>query len=188
MNYGKLGLIKKVSQNEKGFTLMEVVISVGLLAIVSVVSVSIVSNLLRSAVKSQASADIEQTSDFILLKLKNDLSKAVSATVTSDTLTINQGPALGIVSYSILTPANCMSTNVEGCIKRNSTYLTDSTDSSSAVSVKPSDSSFSAVTGPDGVVAVNVVMKFTKPVVSSSTGKNFYSESTLNTTIALPSI
>ena len=168
---------------------MEVVIAVGLLALVSIVSLSVVTNLLRSAVKSQAGVDIEQTSNFVLLKLKNDLSKAVTVQVISPTtLTINQGSTLGSVSYSILASANCASTNVEGCIKRNSTYLTDSTDSSSAVSVKPSDSSFSAITGPDGVVAVNVVIKFNKPTVSGPAGGNFSGESTLNTTIALPSI
>jgi len=161
---------------------------------VSVVSVSIVSNLLRSAVKSQAGVDIEQTSNFVLLQLKNDLSKAVSAQVTASTLTINQGPTLGTVSYSILpssSPANCgSSTKVTGCLKRNTTLLTDSTDSSSAVSVEPADSSFSAVTGPNGVVAVNIVMKFKKPAISGPTGQNlnFSGESTLNTTIALPAI
>jgi len=169
---------------------MEVVIAVGLFAVVSVVSVSIVSNLLRSAVKSQAGVDIEQTSNFVLLKLKNDLSKAVSAQVTSSTLTINQGPTLGTVVYSILPSSSCVSSKVNGCVKRNNTYLTDSTDSASAVSVELNpDSYYSAVTDTGGrVVAVNIVMKFKKPVVSGSTGKNFYSESTLNTTIALPTI
>jgi len=52
---------KNYKDKNRGFTLMEVVISVGLLAVVSVVSVSIVSNLLRSAVKSQAGVDSEQT-------------------------------------------------------------------------------------------------------------------------------
>ena len=172
---------------------MEVVIAVGLLALVSVVSLSIVTNLLRSAVKSQAGVDIEQTSNFVLLKLKNDLSKAVSVQVTSPTmLTINQGSTLGSVSYSILpssNAANCGSpTKVTNCLKRNTTLLTDSTDSSSAVSVEqnPGYPVFSSITDAGGrVTAVNVVMKFAKPVVSGPAGGSFSGESTLNTTIAL---
>lgn len=195
MSLGKTGLMSKIRQNTNGFTLMEVVIAVGLLALVSTVSVSVVTNLLRSAVKSQAGVDIEQTSNFVLLKLKNDLNKAVSVTVASDTLTINQGSTLGSVSYSILPasdPANCgLPTKVTNCIRRNTTLLTDSTDRSSAVSVEPEPgySMFSGITDAEGrVIAVNIVMKFKKPDVSGPAGGSFSGESTLNTTIALPAI
>ena len=198
MSSENINILSKAQQRQKGFTLMEVVIAVGLLAIVSVVSLSVVTNLLRSAVKSQAGVDIEQTSNFVLLKLKNDLNRAVSAQVTANTLTINQGPTLGSVSYFILSssdPANCGSpTKVTSCIRRNTTLLTDSTDSSSAVSVEPEPgySMFSEITDTEGrVIAVNIVMKFKKPDVSGPSGGSlgsFSGESTLNTTIALPTI
>ncbi len=182
---------KRTQRDPKGFTLMEVVIAVGLLATVSVVSVSIVANLLRSTVKSQAGVDIEQTSNFVLLKIKNDLGKAVSVTVSADTLEleIDQGPSLGIVRYSILSSSGCVSTRVNGCIKRNNTYLTDSTDSASAVSVEPTESGFFVVNNAVGEpIAVNIVMKFKKPSISGPVWGSFSGESILNTTIALPTI
>lgn len=186
----KMSHAREDKKDQIGFTLMEVTIAVGLLALVSVVSVNVVANLSRSAVKSQAGVDIERASDFVLLKIKSDINRAVSVQVSPDlkTLTINQGPALGSVDYKILASGNCASAKVGGCIKRNSTYLTDSTDSPSAVSVEPTDSRFSAVTDKDGasVIAVNVVMKFKKPSVAGSAGGNFSGESVVNTTIALP--
>jgi len=182
---------------------MEVVIAVGLLALVSIASLSVVTNLLRSAVKSQAGVDIEQTSNFVLLKLKNDLSKAYFVEVTGGgkILKIQQSGGTAPLYYYLLDGAvsgNCASTKVSGCIRRgattvpaNATHLTDATDSASAVSVDYANSLFSAVPPPPSdALAVNIVIKFAKPTVPGPTGQNlnFSGESTLNTTIALPTI
>lgn len=188
-------------RQKNGFTLMEVVIAVSLLAIVSVVSLSVVTNLLRSAVKSQANVDIEQTSNFVLLKLNNDLSKAYFVEVMGGgkTLKINQSAGTAPIYYYLLNGAvsgNCASTKVLGCIRRGATTtpadatpLTDATDNTSAVSVDYANSQFSAVPPlPASPLAVNIVIKFAKPTVSGPAGGSFSGESTLNTTIALPAI
>ncbi len=187
-----IGLIrsKEVLQN-KGFTLMEVVIAVSLLAIVSVVSVSIVANLLRSSVKSQSAIDVEQTSNFVLLKLKNDVAKAHKISVTANTLTIYQANASSpTVTYTV---GQCNAGLSLNCIRRGGVDLTDSSSdpsdttkpNKSAVQIDTAPTYFSSVSDASGnVLAVNVAIKFSKPGVAT-TG-NFSGETVLDTTIVLP--
>lgn len=188
-----IGLIrsKKAPQN-KGFTLMEVVIAVSLLAVVSVVSVSIVANLLRSSVKSQSAIDVEQTSNFVLLKLKNDVAKAHKISVTANTLTIYQANASSpTVTYTV---GQCNAGLSLNCIRRGGVDLTDSSSdpsdttkpNKSAVQIDTAPTYFSSVSDASGnVLAVNVAIKFSKPGVA--TPGNLSGETVLDTTIVLPS-
>lgn len=188
MSFDKEGnnFAKYFRKNCSGLTLLEVVIAVSLLATLSTFSLLVVSNLLRNSVKSQAVIDVEQTSNFVVLKIRNDLGKAVNVRVDdSRTLSIYQGPKLGSVVYKILPSNNCASQTVAGCIKRNSTFLTDSTTSSSAVSVEPSSSFSQVVDSKGNVVAVNLNILFKKPTIAGTTKANFNAQSIVKTTIAV---
>lgn len=191
-------------KNSKGFTLLEVVIAVSLLGLVSIVSVTIVSNLLRSAVKSQSAIDVEDTSNFVLLKIKNDLDKSYKAQVNAagDTLEIFQTPSSSSdVTYIVET---CNTNANLKCVKRTqdgiAVNITDSTSdpaditkaSNSAIDVSlvgASTNYFTVVQDaaiPPKTLAVNIVMRFTKPVAVSL--GNFTGESILDTTIVLPKL
>jgi prepilin-type N-terminal cleavage/methylation domain-containing protein len=183
--------------NKKGFTLMEVIIAVSLLAIVSIVSLSIVANLLKSAVKSQSAIDVEQTSNFVLLRLKNDLAQAYKVATDGTTLDIYQtGSASPSVRYTI---GECNVTASIYCVSRGGVPITDSTSdpssptkpNKSAVEVTVKDGStqyFNVVEDtsvPPKSLAVNIAMKFRKP--DATTPGNFSGETVLDTTIVLPS-
>ncbi|MBU0649648.1 prepilin-type N-terminal cleavage/methylation domain-containing protein [Patescibacteria group bacterium] len=186
--------------NQKGFTLMEVVVAVSLLGVVSVVSVSVVANLLKSAVKTQALLDTEQTASFVLLKLTNDLEQAGTVSVVGNTLKIYQiGSNPVDVEYRVEV---CNAATGISCLKRKETDgafipLTDASsdpdDASQAgksavgVSQLSGASYFSLINDtsvPPKPVAVNVSMRFDKPDVTDPGA--FYGESTLDTTIVLP--
>lgn len=161
---------------------MEVVIAVSLFALVSVVSVSMVTNLVKSSVKSQANVDIEQASNFVLLKLQNDISKAYSASVdsTGKILTLTQpSPTAPITAtYKIVTGSSGYISVDYGSGATNltdsATVLIDTTSSFSVVSDATSDKD----------LAVNVTIKFITPGAAGDT-KTFSAESALNTTIVL---
>ncbi len=184
--------------NKKGFTLMEVVIATSLLAVVSVVSLSIVANLLRSALKTQSNIDVSQASNFVYLKLKSDIQNAYKVSGGGTILRIypiESGAAI-VYEVKLCNP----SANIY-CVERGGVRLTDaaSNNPSDPTDTTPGKSSvntslpagyssyFSIVyhpTDPTKTLAVNVVMKFTKP---GATGLSIFSGDTvLDTTIVLP--
>lgn len=202
------------TMNKKGFTLMEVVIAVALLGLVSIVSVSIVTSLLRSAVKSQAALDIEQTTNFVALKLKFDLEKAYDVTASgtnNNTLTILQGSSSAPVTvvYKVSAGDACDGT-FDGLFVTDVTCLTRQQDGGAVVlltNALSEDPSKPSVTRPNksavfvlqnGVggyfseipdKAVNISLKFVKPLVAGTQtdtrNLNFAAESVLDTTIVL---
>ena len=64
-----------------GFTLIELLISVSLLAIAMGIASDLIITLVRTYTKTQAFNDIEQTVNFVFLKLQNDIKSSNSASV-----------------------------------------------------------------------------------------------------------
>lgn len=184
--------LQKDLSAQTGFTLVELLISVSLLAIVSLVSVNIITTLLKSSVKAQMAVDIEQASSFVFLKLENDIKKSYSAVVTESgtKLILSKGSPASpvIVTYKIASDASGCNTGIN-CVLLNTTKLTDDTFINgkltlSAVSIDLATSSFSTVNDISGnPVAVNIKIKFVKP--NPSTAKMFNAETTLDTTVVL---
>jgi prepilin-type N-terminal cleavage/methylation domain-containing protein len=77
---------------EKGFTLVELLISVALLAISVGISSDIIVSLVRTFGKTQVLNDTEQTVNFVFLKMQNDLKNSITAETTPDgnTLTLTK--------------------------------------------------------------------------------------------------
>ena len=177
---------------QKGFTLVELLVAVSLLAIVSLVSVNIIVTLLKGAVKAQMAIDIEQASSFVFLKMENDIKKSYDAEVTGSTLTLKQGSPTSAVTktYKLASGASgeCNAANLNCVITSNNVKLTDDTVVSgkpviSAVSVDLLASSFTIVRDSlNNPVAVDIKIKFEKP---AATQTMFKAETTLDTTVVL---
>jgi len=181
---------------QKGFTLIELLISVSLLAIVAVVSVNIITTLLRSSVKAQMAVDIEQASSFVFLKMENDIKKSYDAQVVGTTLTLRQGSPTSPVTVSYRLGSNCNGPLLN-CVFTNQgsgeVKITDDTTTTvggaptlSAVSIDLANSSFSIVydtSTPPRPVAVTIIIKFVKP--NTSGAKMFDAETTLDTSVVL---
>ena len=191
-----------IKKSEKGFTLMEAVLAVSLLALVSVTSLGVVVNVLRSATKSQAGVDTEQAAGFVLSNLEDDAKKSTSARIVSGDLELT-GPSFYAL-YRLSSPCpgnlallNCVTVNRgSGVIKlTDDTYDTISgihrpRSSSVTVYINASDptntSYFSVIPSTGTPLAVNVKIKFQKP---DPTGPGiFRAETTLDTTIELGDI
>ena len=185
--------MRKSVKFNQGFTLVEVLLAVGLLALVSVVSVSIVTNLVRSSAKSQANIDIEQASNFVFLKMENDIKKSYYAQVSGSTqLILRQGSPAAYVTKTYTLKAGCNAGLA--CVVTNQgtgeIKLTDDTTDvdgklhATAVSIDLLNSSFSLVT--DALakpLAVNIKITFIKPSVTGT--KVFDAKSTIDTAVVL---
>ena len=177
-------------RSQKGFTLMEAVLAVGLLALVSVVSLSIVVNVLRSATKSQAATDVEQAASFVLSNLEDDVKKSTSAFMHDNDLNLT-GPSfaaiynLGVCDCNL----NCVKVSRDG----GASWIKLTDDKGYGLPCKPAQTSvtlelggtsyFTVISSAGTPLAVNVKIKFLKP---NPTGPGmFRAETTLDTTIEL---
>lgn len=160
-------------RNIKGFSLIEALISVGLLALVSLVSLSMVTNIVRSSVKVQAGTDIEQASDFVLLKLENDIKKSYFASVE------NSGQTLVLTQGSPAAPTQKSYALASSALSLGGVSLTDP----ASVLIDTTVSNFTLVEKDGTPLAVNLTIRFLKSAVSGT--KVFSGESTLETTVVL---
>lgn len=88
----------------KGFTLIELVLMIGLLVITAGVSSDIILTLIRSYNKTQISNEIEQNADFVLLKLQKELRNASGiASVPNGQTLIFSNAAGAQITYTVNT-------------------------------------------------------------------------------------
>lgn len=76
-------------QNQKGFTLIEIILVVSLLAVTVGLTSDILLSLVRSNTKTQVINEIEQQSNFISLKLEKELRDARNVTLPEENSTGN---------------------------------------------------------------------------------------------------
>jgi prepilin-type N-terminal cleavage/methylation domain-containing protein len=190
----------KLRISTKGFTLLEVVISISLMAILAVVSIGIVVNLVRSSAKSQASIDVEQAGSFVMMKIEDDVRKSYSATVSGDAnnkhLDLYQGsPAVPVVKrYSFTrdcggTGIDCVTTTRGVEVIKLTDYAVDAgVPRSSSIRLVYLDSDFSRVTDnsvPPKPLGVNIKLTLEKAIPSGITTQIYNSQSTFETTVVL---
>lgn len=187
----------KALKNEQGFTLFESILAVGLLSVSSLVTVFLISNILNSAVKSQASIDLEQTANFVLSKLNYDLqdSYAVYNYEGPTPMLVIKKKGGEEISYTV---EDC-NVNVNPpikCIRRNGVPLNDyssdfvypNSPSQSSVGIRQNSGKpyfdviyISPASGK--VLGVNLSFEFYKPNLSPS--YNFGGSLLVDTTVVL---
>ncbi len=69
-------------ENNKGFTLIELLLSVALLALVIGMSTDIIMTLVRTNTKTQVVNEVEQVTNFLSLKLQNDIKNSLFAEIS----------------------------------------------------------------------------------------------------------
>ena len=72
------------NNSQKGFTLLELVIVIGLMALTVGVTGDILLSLVRSYTTTQIETELEQNANFVLLKLEKELRNAESVSEISD--------------------------------------------------------------------------------------------------------
>lgn len=161
----------------KGFTLIELVLIIGLLVLTVGVSGDIIITLIRSYNKTQVMNEIEQSADFVLLKLEKELrsSEAVSSTNTTLDFTDKFGRP---VTYRVLDNVISRDYDDEGF-----TALTDSTFLGGGVSITcPSNVCFLVSGSPEGSQAVRITIDFSQSAEATNL-RIFEGEVSIDTTI-----
>lgn len=111
----------------KGFTLVELLISMGLLAIILSVITSLFVSVIETQLESQATSSVDQDGRFVLTRLSYDIHRANS--ITTPAVLGGQGSTLqlviGGISYTYALNSNTLElTNNLGADKINSTNTT----------------------------------------------------------------
>ena len=75
----------KKTFNQKGFTLVELLVSVTIMLIAVALSADIIISIFKGYNKAQSFNDLEQSSTFLTIKLENDIRTANNAIITTST-------------------------------------------------------------------------------------------------------
>lgn len=143
--------------SSKGFTLIELVLVIGLLAVTVGVTSSTLVSLVSSYGKSQVKAELEQQANFVSLKLEKELRSANNVT-SPDTTTLSFTDSSGVAITYVVT--------ADGLIQRNGQDITYNAVPG-GVSVTCIGACFSVVgTKP---VVVNLGLRFSQAQAVAST-------------------
>jgi len=82
-------MVNQPSNSQKGFTLVELILVIGLLAISVGVTNDVLISLIRTNSKTQIINEIEQQANFVSLKIEKELRNARNATVTENGLRLS---------------------------------------------------------------------------------------------------
>jgi len=84
-----------------GFTLLELVLVIGLLAVAFGVTSDILISLIRSQTKTQTMMSVEQQANFVSLKLEKDLKNATDVVMNGSVLQISKKGATYPIQYNL---------------------------------------------------------------------------------------
>lgn len=94
-----------LKNNKSGFTLMELVVTISLLIITVGVTGDIILTLVRSYTKNQVATEVEQSGNFVFLKLEKELRGASGVTVTNGNNTLTFVDSTGNTISYVYVPA-----------------------------------------------------------------------------------
>ena len=160
--------------NRNGFTLVELLVSIGLVLIIGTIGTSVIASILRSYNKAHIINEIEQNGSYVLSLMESQIRNAASVSPTSGTTqTLTITPQEG--DPFIFSIANVGGI---GVVRKDSEILTNN-DMKTGVSVETavSDSYFEV----DGT-KVQIVLKLTQ--APNAPGRvDYQAETTLQTTV-----
>jgi len=124
---------------KRGYTLVELLLSITLIAISVGVTTDIIISITKSYNKTQITNEIEQNANFVLLKLENELRSAKSVTSVTDTgstVTLTFVDSLGKnVSYQVTVPQATTAGYISRSYDGGSYVIVTNNDSVGGVSV-----------------------------------------------------
>ena len=147
-----------LSNNKKalGFTLIELLLSVTLLAVSIGISSDIIITLVRTFARTQISNDVEQTVNFVFLKMQNDLKKSVGLARTSgatETLVLTQKSGT-LITYTFVHPT---ASTPNAVFRRNGADLIDTAPVTGGVNIScPGSNCFEIVNNKPATIEINM--------------------------------
>src|SRR5687768_13601913 len=99
---------------KQGFTLLELLLTVGILTIAAGVTTDVMLSITRSYNKTQITNEIEQNANFFLLKIEKELRNATSIVAVTDTSLTFMDRNSQTVVYTLNTTSNTLFRSVNG--------------------------------------------------------------------------
>ena len=165
----------------RGYTLIELVVVVGVLVLISAVATDMFVNITRSYNKANVIAEIEQNGNTALISMVNEIRQARSVSPTSgttSTITITDQSG-GTVTFGFRTPTG----SVNGCLYRGAATqcLTDDTY---ATGVNVTYLIFTVIESDPPAVTVEITIAQPKGVLAR---QDYQAQTTLKTSVVLRS-
>lgn len=161
---------------EKGFTLVEILVSIGLVLIIGTIGTSVIASILRSYNKAHIINEIEQNGNYVLSLMESQIrnARSVSLDGTGKVLTVIPQEGLGFDFEITDSPG-------VGVVRKGAEVLTND-DTTSGVEVVVADSSFT-VTG-TSPQTVGIVLKIRQ--AAGAPGRiDYHADTTLQTTVVV---
>lgn len=160
--------------NKKGFTLVELLIVIGLIGITVGVTGDIILTLIRSYSKTQATTDVERIASFAVGKLEKEFKNATSVTSISSNSITFETKAFDTLPTTVTYAVNNTGCAGTTCLKRNGIMLTDATEVVAACN----GNCFNRISTDPQTITIKI--RFTK----ANTGNSVFSgEVLVNTTV-----
>lgn len=175
--------ISNVKCSQRGFTLLEMVVYIGLVVIVAGLVINFALSLITSYGKIQASKEAMNNASFALDTVVNEIRQASKIyTPTSDFVS---DPGQLSVETSLNPPTNETSTYVDFYVDNNKLYLKRESQSALALTsdrVKVKNLTFTRLTPPNAPesVKIQIIVGYNAPA-----GSSFDISTTLNATASL---
>jgi len=169
----------KSSKHKNGFTLVELLVSIGLVLIIGTIGTSVIASILRSYNKAHIINEIEQNGNYVLSLMESQIRNASSVACdgSSPCLKVNVTSQEGTV-FSFEIDEVTVGIYTYGVVKRNSEIITND-DTTSGVAVVISESHF-AVDGNK----VTIVLKIRQ--APGAPGRvDYQADTTLQTTVVV---
>lgn len=172
----RLSVLEKKYKRVSGFTLIELVLVVALLTIAVGISSDIIISLVRSYNKTQVINELEQSANFVLLKLERELRNATSVTdITASSITFTDRSG-GVIIYTL--NGDVVERQVGGA--PSTLPLTNNTFEGGGVSVSCPSGCFTLLSSNPQVVRINMTFSYT-----GRGDATFEGDVTLDTTIVV---
>ena len=175
----KRNLTPPITRVKSAFTLIELVVVIGVLGILSAVAADMFINITRSYNKANVIAEIEQNGNLAISTMSNEIRSALSVSPTSGTASsidiVDQDGAT--VTFSFISPAG----NDNGYVARNGLPIIDN---ERVTGVNVTHGMFTIVEADPSVVGITMTITQPKGVPGRI---DYQAETTLKTSVSLRS-